>query len=159
MEHRSGQRQREPWTTPTISGYAKHVRTIESRTTSQFMAGGLFLYKNRRFYMKYRKKPVVVDAFQLTDYVDMVAPDWFTEAVNKEDVFIDRSIVDGAARIYGCTVMTHEEQMRAKLGDYIIRGVNGELYPCKSDIFEKTYEKEGGETMGCRKGGKKGGRK
>ena len=55
--------------------------------------------------------------------------------------------------------MTHEEQMRAKLGDYIIRGVNGELYPCKSDIFEKTYEKEGGETMGCRKGGKKGGRK
>ena len=109
--------------------------------------------------MKYRKKPVVVDAFQLTDYVDMVAPDWFTEAVNKEDVFIDRSIVDGAARIYGCTVMTHEEQMRAKLGDYIIRGVNGELYPGKSDIFEKTYEKEGGETMGCRKGGKKGGRK
>lgn len=109
--------------------------------------------------MRYRKKPVVVDAFQLTRYVDMVAPDWFTKAVNEEKVFIDRSIVDGAARIYGCTVMTHEEQMRAKLGDYIIRGVNGELYPCKSDIFEKTYEKEGGETMGCRKGGKKGGRK
>ena len=30
--------------------------------------------------------------------------------------------------------------MRAKTGDYIIRGVNGEIYPCKPDIFEKTYE-------------------
>lgn len=109
--------------------------------------------------MKYRKKPVVVEAFQLTNYVDTVAPDWFTEAVNKEDVFIDRSIVDGVARIYGCTVTTLEGRMQAKLGDYIIRGVNGELYPCKPDIFEKTYEKEGGETVGCRKGGKKGGRK
>ena len=35
--------------------------------------------------------------------------------------------------------------MRAKTGDYIIRGVNGEIYPCKADIFEKTYELIEGE--------------
>jgi hypothetical protein len=35
--------------------------------------------------------------------------------------------------------------MRAKRGDYIIRGVNGEIYPCKPDVFEKTYEKVGEE--------------
>jgi hypothetical protein len=64
--------------------------------------------------VKYRKKPVVVEAFQLTNYVDMVAPDWFTDAVNKEDVFMDRSIVDGVARIYGCTVTTLEGRMQAK---------------------------------------------
>jgi hypothetical protein len=35
---------------------------------------------------------------------------------------------------------TLEGQMRASVGDYIIQGVNGEFYPCKSDIFKKTYE-------------------
>ena len=41
----------------------------------------------------------------------------------------------------GCTIETLEGKHRAKIGDYIIRGVAGELYPCKSQIFQKTYEK------------------
>lgn len=53
---------------------------------------------------------------------------------------IDRSLVDGHAVVYGCTVETLEGRMKARIGDYIIRGVNGELYPCKPDIFQKTYE-------------------
>ena len=40
-----------------------------------------------------------------------------------------------------CDIKTLEGTMRAYTGDYIIRGVNGEIYPCKPDIFEKTYEK------------------
>ena len=57
--------------------------------------------------MKYRKKPVVVDAYK----------------TNKEVV-----------------IHTLEGDMKASIGDYIITGVNGEQYPCKPDIFEKTYE-------------------
>jgi len=40
-----------------------------------------------------------------------------------------------------CHIHTLEGTMTANIGDYIIKGVNGELYPCKPDIFEKTYEK------------------
>ncbi|MBS5285140.1 MAG: hypothetical protein ACLRVB_05610 [Blautia sp.] len=90
--------------------------------------------------MKYRKKPVEVEAFCFHTDVEAVAPKWFTQAIVDERIWIDRSIVDGHARIYGCTIHTLEGRMHAKLGDYIIKGVNGELYPCKSDIFRKTYE-------------------
>ena len=90
--------------------------------------------------MKDRKKPVVVEAFQLSDDPEMIAPKWFTQAVVDKVIRIDRSIVDGHTRVYGCTINTLEGRMRAKLGDYIIKGVNGELYPCKQDIFHATYE-------------------
>ena len=90
--------------------------------------------------MKYRKKPVEVEAFFFNVDVDTIAPKWFTQAIVDEKIWIDRSIVDGHARIYGCTINTLEGRMHAKLGDYIIKGVNGELYPCKPDIFRKTYE-------------------
>lgn len=43
--------------------------------------------------------------------------------------------------IYIITIFTLEGAMRASIGDYIIKGVNGEFYPCKPDIFEKTYER------------------
>ena len=77
---------------------------------------------------KYRKKPVVIEAFQWT--IDQV-PDWwilksgnFIVDVNSGSVFIPT--LEG----------THE----AKVNDFIIQGVKGELYPCKPDIFEMTYE-------------------
>ena len=57
--------------------------------------------------MKYRKKPVVVEAYKT-----------------------DKEIV----------IHTLEGDMKASIGDYIITGINGEQYPCKPDIFEKTYE-------------------
>ena len=71
---------------------------------------------------------------------EIIAPDWFTQAVADGTIDFDRSLVDGHMHIYGCTVNTLEGRMHAKLGDYIIRGVKGELYPCKPDIFAKTYE-------------------
>lgn len=90
--------------------------------------------------MRYRRKPVVVEAFQLNDDPEREAPEWFTKAVVDETIWIDRAMNDGHISVYGCTVQTLEGKMHAKLGDYIIRGVNGELYPCKPDIFTKTYE-------------------
>ena len=79
--------------------------------------------------------------FQLTRDVDSIAPPWFTQAVVDEKVFIDRVLVDGHIDVYGCTIETLEGKHRAKIGDYIIRGVAGDLYPCKPKIFQKTYEK------------------
>ena len=90
--------------------------------------------------MRYRKKPVVVEAFRLADDSEMEAPDWFTQEVADGRVWIDRIMKDGHVYVYGCKIETLEGRHKAKIGDYIIRGVAGELYPCKPDIFLKTYE-------------------
>jgi len=78
--------------------------------------------------MKYRKKPVVIEAFKWqTDQV----PKWWKEA---KGILID--LETGSA-----IIPTLEGEHEARVGDYIIQGVKGELYPCKPDIFEMTYEK------------------
>lgn len=78
---------------------------------------------------KYRKKTIVVDAFQwLMDDV----PEWITSAIRDDTINFD---------IRGMIISTPEGEMLASPGDYIIKGVNGELYLCKPDIFEQTYEK------------------
>ena len=88
--------------------------------------------------MKYRKKPVVVDAFQYRDDFMKVGancngvPDWGISAYDDGILYFDEND--------SLRVKTLEGDMIASIGDYIIRGVNGELYPCKPDIFEKTYE-------------------
>jgi hypothetical protein len=91
--------------------------------------------------MKYRKKPVVIDAFQLNSK-GVIGEDWFWSAVIKGTItyyFGKFYTEDVSANVY-CDIQTSEGIMRASTGDYIIRGINGEIYPCKSDIFEKTYE-------------------
>lgn len=92
--------------------------------------------------MKYRKKPVVIEAVQLLDndksIVDAVE---FVFAIGMETCApgmlqtISKIKKDG-----GFEIPTLEGNMKASFGDWIIRGVNGEYYPCKPDIFEKTYE-------------------
>ena len=88
--------------------------------------------------MKYRKKPVVIEAFQLG--VDPI-PDWFMDKVTSDDV-----ILHGASSGFehyddiNADIKTLEGVMHAYFGDFIIQGVKGELYPCKHDIFEATYE-------------------
>lgn len=84
--------------------------------------------------MKFRKKPIVIEAYQLTDG-DATAPTprWLIDAVIIGQVVLIGS--DGKARI-----KTLEGTMTADLGDWIIRGVKGELYPCKPDIFAATYD-------------------
>lgn len=82
--------------------------------------------------MQYQKKPVVVEAFQWTgDETQEHDPVWIVEAIEKGDVtFSEKQMF----------IRTLEGVMTANKGDYIIRGVKGELYPCKPDIFQQTYD-------------------
>lgn len=80
--------------------------------------------------MQYRKKPVVIEAirFDGTNYAECAAfmryPNPFHTNMSRGVIFID----------------TLEGTMEASSGDYIIRGVSGEYYPCKPDIFRQIYE-------------------
>lgn len=92
--------------------------------------------------MKYRKKPVVIEAFKFDgrSNTDPTVPQWFADAV-----------VAGAIRANpdSISIKTLEGEMRGDLGDWIIRGVKGEIYPCKPEIFEATYNAEPeGEPIG-----------
>ncbi len=92
--------------------------------------------------MKFRKKPVVIEAFQLTaerafDCLAYNKPFEFGLHLSGDFRPVNRT-VDAA----WVTIKTLEGNMRAELGDWIIKGVKGELYPCKPDIFEATYDKE-----------------
>ena len=88
--------------------------------------------------MKYKKKPVTIEAFQLNDR-GLISEDWFWDAVSQNTIIIHNfgKYNDEAA---WCEIKTLEGTMVANPGDYIIKGVKGEIYPCKPDIFEKTYE-------------------
>lgn len=86
---------------------------------------------------KYRKKPVVIDAWQLTkENIEAGIPDW----IDLDTVHI----ADGG--VLFAEIVTLESVMQASEGDYIIKGVQGEFYPCKPDIFEQTYEVAENET-------------
>ncbi len=83
--------------------------------------------------MKFRKKPVVIEAFQWKpDAHVSETPNWFFEACARSECWpeFDRTL----------SIRTLEGTMAAQVGDWIIRGVQGELYPCKPDIFAATYE-------------------
>ena len=94
--------------------------------------------------MKYRKKPVIIEAMQLNTNAENVRNIliFMGQDVN---IFCDKAsgmldtYVD-SVKNKGMKINTLEGVMTASIGDYIIRGVNGEFYPCKPDIFEKTYE-------------------
>lgn len=80
--------------------------------------------------MKFTKRPVTIEAFQLTDQEFATQPT--PNAPASKDIVYDPLTKTA-------TIFTLEGNMLARLGDWIIRGVNGEYYPCKPDIFEKTY--------------------
>lgn len=95
--------------------------------------------------MKYRKKPVVVDVIRWTgknvmEIIDFAGEDFRNFAFRTE--YYPKKILDMAndGRL-DMFIETLEGEMKASIGDYIIRGVDGEYYPCKPDIFEKTYER------------------
>ena len=90
--------------------------------------------------MKFRKKPVVVEAFQLNER-GLVGEDWFWNAVSENKV-ITHDFGKFNQNPAWCEIKTLEGTMIAKAGDFIIRGVQGELYPCTADIFMATYEQD-----------------
>lgn len=80
--------------------------------------------------MKYRKKPVVIEAVQFR--------------AGEEDSELAPDVIAGTIRYTEqdtILIATPEGTMEARPGDWIIRGIKGELYPIKSDIFAETYEK------------------
>jgi hypothetical protein len=79
--------------------------------------------------MKFRKKPVVIEAIQ-----------WIGENFIEIDNFItvEHETYPSSGEVY---ISTLEGVMKADKGDWIIKGVKGEFYPCKPDIFEQTYER------------------
>lgn len=88
----------------------------------------------------YKKKPITVRAIQLTEDL------W-----NKLNSINDRLIQVNGRVIFACSdssinkwfiIETLEGMMKAELNDMLILGVKGELYPCKLDIFNETYDKE-----------------
>ena len=79
---------------------------------------------------KYRKKPVVIEAMQFTDDTKNQVFNWIS---------CTRSADFDAYRNPILLIGTLEGDMTARLGDFIIKGVSGEFYPCKPDIFEMTY--------------------
>lgn len=84
---------------------------------------------------RYRKRPVVIDAWQLDFENWEQKPKWLLDAIMGGG----RVWMQGGLEPY-LTIRTLEGDHRAYSGDWIIRGVKGELYPCKPDIFALTYE-------------------
>jgi len=84
--------------------------------------------------MKYVKKPVVIEAMQFTDETKDMVYNWINETFH--NITADCDKIGNPILI----IETLEGNMTAAFGDFVIKGVNGEFYPCKPDIFEKTYE-------------------
>ena len=88
--------------------------------------------------MKFRKRPVVIDAESVPGLIGLFEshglqswPDWAREAA-------DSGVIEVGA--HSLRIKTLEGTMVAEASDFLIRGVKGELYPCKPDIFAATYE-------------------
>ena len=96
--------------------------------------------------MKYRKKPIVIEAFRMTEAAGEALTEWPTWLIQawwgekgrpgslwpapQDERKNDRLLRIG----------TLEGDMQVMWGDYIIQGIKGELYPCQADIFHMTYE-------------------
>lgn len=92
---------------------------------------------------QFRKKPVVIEAIRFDGTVECA--EQLRAAFGRDDLQI---VLNGRYLNGGdLSIPTLEGEMRASPGDWIIRGVKGELYPCKPDIFEQTYEAVARPTM------------
>lgn len=81
---------------------------------------------------KYRKKPVIVEAFQYKGLITPSMPDWMRDAIRNGKLH---------RGVFGFLwIRTLEGELVAHAGDYIVKGVKGEIYPVRADIFKKTYE-------------------
>lgn len=99
--------------------------------------------------MKFRKKPVVIEAFQMTlerRISNSEWPNWMHKAWQLDrkvpgSLYPTEPVIGYAGTRYGTlSIGTLEGEHLVSFGDWIIQGVKRELYPCKPDIFEQTYE-------------------
>ena len=87
--------------------------------------------------MKYRKKPVVIEAIQLLETDESVQET--IKFVGEDLIIKEQQSLDLSNPTF--YIRTLEGDMKVDFGSYIIKGVQGEFYPCKQDIFEATYER------------------
>lgn len=99
----------------------------EDGNTTVLIVGNIYENEGGVKVKKYRKKPIVVEAIQ-----------YDKASIGKAQDFCDKMRYNPHNNEY--YIKTLEGTMLISEGDYIIKGVNGEFYPCKADIFEKTYE-------------------
>ena len=90
--------------------------------------------------MKFRQKPIEVDAFIFTKDADARAPDWFIDAVREEHILIDWKLVVDHVEVYGCTIYGKMQRIHVRVGDYIIRKPEGGMTAMSRHEFERCYE-------------------
>lgn len=90
---------------------------------------------------QYRKKPVIIEAIQFIDDVDRILE--IQEFSGGETIRVDYKNKENPT----LKINTLEGMMTASVCDYIIKGVQGEFYPCKPDVFEQTYEEIDNEAI------------
>ena len=86
---------------------------------------------------KFRKLQVEIEAFK---YGRDNRPDWFCDKVSSNEIITYWQKDRKEHQDTYCLINTLEGQMRGEKGDFIIKGIKGEVYPCKPDIFKATYE-------------------
>lgn len=92
--------------------------------------------------MQYRKRPIVITAMQLTadNARDVLAWVGSFEDWSDDKRKICAAVAVQTFPLFSLSISTLEGTMRADVGDWIIRGVKGEFYPCKPDVFAETYD-------------------
>lgn len=84
---------------------------------------------------KFVKKPIVIEAFRFGHDIE---PPWIFEALcERSNIF---GYTDKETGLRSIEIRTLEGVMTANEGDYVIKGIKGEIYPCKEDVFNLTYE-------------------
>lgn len=88
--------------------------------------------------MKFRKKPVVIEAIKVKDAIVAATGSYYSLPLWLQNGYLKGEVVFQPDSVAICTL---EGWMNASFEDWLIQGVKGEIYPCKPDIFELTYEK------------------
>lgn len=97
---------------------------------------------------RYVKKPIAIEAVKWKGFNNDEIKDFAGDSV-KIEVIREGDDDNGIPPSVDCSIETLEGVMKANVGDYIIKGVNGEFYPCKQDIFEKIYDKADDSSVMC----------
>ena len=93
------------------------------------------IYERRKMALQFVKRRIPIEAEQFWAYNGDRLAKWCGGSFN-----LDVNPSDQTDAYYWLEIPTLEGVMKANVGDYIIKGVRGEFYPCKADIFEETYE-------------------
>lgn len=90
--------------------------------------------------MKYKAKPVIVDAYRFDEDYEFTGPKWLGKAIDSGAICIDRVLKDGVMSVYGCTVQYKGGRISIRTGDYIVRDKGGGLKTMSKKEFLACYE-------------------